>query len=171
MAIPCDDLITDTKSATRAIELAAPPGAVWPWLTQLGYGKAGWYSYHWIDNDGQPSANAVMPEYSSIAIGDRILIVVDMGLAVKAVDPGRSIVSLLEDGTTSWCLGLSHRTKAHSTRDSMAAQVGQAHPGQRLPHRAVDSGSFVKEKMLRGIRDRAEHSTQLVASYPASAIR
>ena len=46
-----DELIPDAKPATRAISIHAPPEAVWPWMVQLGFGKAGWYSYDWIDND------------------------------------------------------------------------------------------------------------------------
>lgn len=164
MAMPGDDLVPDTKSATRAIDIAAPPEAVWPWLTQLGYGKAGWYSYDWIDNDGHPSADVLMPEYSTIEVGDVILMMSDMGFTVMSVDPGQFIVSLLQDGTTSWCLGV----------------YGQAGGGTRLVTRwrpkwgkitvanafmiaLSDPGSFIMEqKMLRGIRDRAERSAALV---------
>jgi len=34
-------------STTRAITIGAPAHQVWPWLAQLGYGRAGWYSYDW----------------------------------------------------------------------------------------------------------------------------
>jgi hypothetical protein len=37
-------LIANAASTTRAIPIAAPPEQVWPWLVQLGYGRAGWYS-------------------------------------------------------------------------------------------------------------------------------
>jgi hypothetical protein len=56
-AMPGDQLIPDAASTTRAITITAPPEQVWPWLVQLGYGRAGWYSYDWIDNDGHPSAD------------------------------------------------------------------------------------------------------------------
>src|SRR5215211_8730584 len=41
--MPGDDLIPDAASTTRAISVAAPPEQVWPWLVQIGYGRAGWY--------------------------------------------------------------------------------------------------------------------------------
>jgi hypothetical protein len=44
-AMPGDDLILGAGSTTRAITITATPEDVWPWLVQLGYGKAGWYSY------------------------------------------------------------------------------------------------------------------------------
>ena len=73
MPMPGDELIPDTKPATRAIGIAARPNDIWPWLAQLGYGKAGWYSYDWIDNDGQPSADEIIAEYQTLKVGDRIL--------------------------------------------------------------------------------------------------
>jgi hypothetical protein len=27
---------------------------VWPWLAQMGSGRAGWYAYDFIDNGGAP---------------------------------------------------------------------------------------------------------------------
>src|SRR5688572_30638764 len=37
-ALPGDDLVADaTAVETRGIDLDAPPEAVWPWLTQMGY--------------------------------------------------------------------------------------------------------------------------------------
>jgi hypothetical protein len=38
--------------ATRAITIHAAPGQVWPWLVQIGSGRAGWYSYDRLDNAG-----------------------------------------------------------------------------------------------------------------------
>ena len=31
-------------NATRAVTIDASPAAIWPWLVQIGYGRAGWYS-------------------------------------------------------------------------------------------------------------------------------
>ena len=59
-AMPGDDLVPAAASTTRAITIAAPPEQVWPWLVQLGYGRAGWYSYDWIDNDSRPSADRIL---------------------------------------------------------------------------------------------------------------
>jgi uncharacterized protein YndB with AHSA1/START domain len=54
----------------RAITIRAPRERVWPWLAQLGSGRAGWYAYDWIDNGGRPSARSILPEHQSIAPGD-----------------------------------------------------------------------------------------------------
>ena len=70
-AMPGDDLIAGAGPATRAITIRAAPENVWPWLVQLGYGKAGWYSYDWIDNDFKPSADQIMPEYQTLDMATR----------------------------------------------------------------------------------------------------
>ena len=54
---------------TRAITIAAPPSAVWPWLTQLGRG-AGWYSYDRLDNGGKRSARRLVSWIPGPEIGD-----------------------------------------------------------------------------------------------------
>ncbi|MDR2113832.1 MAG: hypothetical protein LBO75_00975, partial [Bifidobacteriaceae bacterium] len=45
-ALPGDELIPNpTFVSTRAITFNVPPEKVWPWLVQMGMGRAGWYSY------------------------------------------------------------------------------------------------------------------------------
>lgn len=58
--------------ATRCITVAAPPEAVFPWLRQMGFGRAGWYSYDWIDNLGRRSATSIEPQWQSLAAGDLV---------------------------------------------------------------------------------------------------
>jgi hypothetical protein len=71
-ALPGDDLLSARSGATHAITIAAPPTAVWPWLVQMGYGRAGWYSHDRLDHGGRPSAEEVRPELQAIAVGDII---------------------------------------------------------------------------------------------------
>jgi hypothetical protein len=45
-AMPADDIIAEPIAVlTNAITIDVPPERVWPWLAQLGAGRAGWYSY------------------------------------------------------------------------------------------------------------------------------
>jgi hypothetical protein len=40
--MPGDDLVPDANFETaRAVDMDAPPEAVWPWLLQLGQGRGG----------------------------------------------------------------------------------------------------------------------------------
>ncbi len=61
-----------TRGATNAITIDAPPAKVWPWLVQMGYGRAGWYSWDYLDNLGRPSADALHHEWQQLAIGDHL---------------------------------------------------------------------------------------------------
>ena len=72
-AYPGDDLIPDpARSSTMATTLAAPPGKVWPWLVQMGYDRAGWYSWDKLDHGGKPSADHIVPEWQNLHEGQRV---------------------------------------------------------------------------------------------------
>ena len=66
-----DELLPDAVSSlTHAITIRRPPREVWPWLVQMGAGRAGWYSYDFIDNGRQPSARRILPELQRIDVGE-----------------------------------------------------------------------------------------------------
>jgi hypothetical protein len=68
-----DELVADARLvATRSIDLGSPPEVVWPWLVQMGFGRAGWYSYDWLDNLGRRSATRIHPEWQNLQAGDPI---------------------------------------------------------------------------------------------------
>jgi hypothetical protein len=70
-AMPADSLVSDTiGTMTHAITIHTPLENVWPWLAQMGGGRAGWYSYDRIDNSGHTSAESILTEYQQIAPGD-----------------------------------------------------------------------------------------------------
>src|ERR1700680_660933 len=69
-ALPGDDLIQQPiGSVNHAISIHRPPRDVWPWLAQMGSGRAGWYAYDFIDNGRSPSAERIFPEYQNIGVG------------------------------------------------------------------------------------------------------
>jgi hypothetical protein len=48
--LPGDQIVAHPQLVTdHAITIEAPPEAVWPWLTQLGWHRGGFYTPHWID--------------------------------------------------------------------------------------------------------------------------
>jgi hypothetical protein len=59
--------------ATRAITINAPPQDVWPWLVQIGSGRAGWYTYDRLDNAGVPSAIEIVPDLQHLQVGDVVM--------------------------------------------------------------------------------------------------
>lgn len=71
MSLIGDGLVPGAAScATHAVTIRASAAAVWPWLVQMGCGRAGWYSYDLLDNGGVPSAEAILPEFQHTRAGD-----------------------------------------------------------------------------------------------------
>ena len=68
--LPGDNLIPQPLgSVNHAITIQRPPREVWPWLAQMGSGRAGWYSYDFIDNGGHHSAERILPNYQNVGVG------------------------------------------------------------------------------------------------------
>lgn len=65
-----------TFLATRAITIDGTPEQIWPWLIQMGYGRAGYYGYDLIENVGSPlgilSAERILPEFQQFNVGDDV---------------------------------------------------------------------------------------------------
>ena len=95
---PGDELVEDPNLvATRAVTVDAPPNAVWPWLLQIGTGRAGWYSYDRLDNKGRPSAREIISAYQPMEVGDVVAMSESKdgepyGPSVLALDPPRSML-------------------------------------------------------------------------------
>lgn len=158
---PGDDLVTAPwVNATRAIDIDAPPAAVWPWLVQMGYRRAGWYSYDRLDNDGI-HVNRIIPELQHIAVGDKLLTDANAGFTVMAVEPNRALVLRIDDelGQISGTLVLD---PLPGGRTRLILRLRARFAGDLralLFFLMFDFGDFVMmRKMLLGIKQRAEAS-------------
>lgn len=90
--LPGDELVeAPTGGETRGITIDAPPAAVWPWLVQMGYGRAGWYSYDQLDQRGR-SADEIVPDRGSIEVGDILPTHPGGGFEVAILEPERTLV-------------------------------------------------------------------------------
>ena len=90
--LPGDEVVADpTAIETRGIDIAAPPEAVWPWLVQMGYGRAGWYSYDALDMN-QPSADRIRPELATLSVDDVMPTHPGGGFVVRILDAPRALV-------------------------------------------------------------------------------
>jgi hypothetical protein len=69
-ALPGDNWLPVEDSSTHAITIPAAPAQIWPWLVQMGYGRAGWYSHDLLDNWGHHSAMTILPEFQQLKPGD-----------------------------------------------------------------------------------------------------
>jgi hypothetical protein len=174
-SMPGDELLRpDTPSTTRAITIDAPPEDVFPWLLQIGYGRGGWYSYDWIDNDGKPSVDRIDPSLQGLTVGDRIEMMPGLGPVVREIERNHYIVSGGE--TDSWCLMVEPATEGRTRLVSRWRQDWPKTIGTRVWIAIVDPGAFLMEqKMLRTIRDRvtsASHrDVRLHPEAPAPGLR
>lgn len=97
--LPGDEVVPARWQTTRGIRISAPAEEVWPWLVQMGYGRAGWYSYDWLERLGGAgdfaeggSAKRVIPELQPLAVGDTVALSPVNGLVVAVLDPPRALV-------------------------------------------------------------------------------
>ena len=90
-----DDLIPEPMASfTHGITIKAPSADVWPWLVQMGAGRAGWYSWDFIDNGGVPSCRSILAKFQSIEIGQVFPAIpgVEDVFVLHALDPGKDLV-------------------------------------------------------------------------------
>jgi len=169
--MPGDELVRDANfNTTRALTIAAPPEMVWPWIVQLGQGRAGFYSYDFVENLAGcdiHSADRVVPEWQDVGVGDQIRLAPQVALAVALVERGKSLV--LRGGVPmrntappydfTWAFALKDEPGG-VTRLLVRERYAYTRPWARALVEPVEAVSFVmSQKMLRGIRDRAERST------------
>lgn len=157
--------------STRAITIAAPPEAVWPWLVQIGSGRAGFYTHEWVERlmgltyaDGH-SATRIHPEFQELHVGDLIPYSRFNKIPVVAMDPPHLLIAgewfVLEpvDGGTrtrlllrtrgGWMEPLAKRVPMiGALLWPMAALIDRG-PGELLHH-------YMEKGMLEGIKARVE---------------
>ena len=70
LALPGDTIIADAvDSVTHAITINCSRRELWPWLVQMGSGRAGWYSYDLLDNGGRHSAEHILRDLQHPTVG------------------------------------------------------------------------------------------------------
>lgn len=178
--LPGDDLIaTPLYVTTRGITVHAPAAAVWPWLVQLGQNRGGFYSYDFLENLmglDIHNAEAVHPEWQDLKPGEDYLTLdpeANMKMTIAVMEPERAFV--VRSGAPgeppqppgdffrgeiacTWGFYLEPLSSAVTrlvirwraawadTRATRAAQPILLEPMHFI----------MEERMLRGIRDRAE---------------
>ena len=117
--MPGDEVLEQpTFNATRAVTIEATPEEIWPWIAQIGYRRAGFYSYDALDNDGIPSAKRILPEYQTLEVDDLIPLSKSAHVRVTELVPPRSMVLVFEVAGTwsdaTWVWGLYPEDGAHT---------------------------------------------------------
>jgi hypothetical protein len=167
--LPGDELVEPGgPRTTRAVTVDAPPEAVWPWLTQIGEGRGGFYSYDWLERMAGAkihNADAVHPEWQGLGVGDTVWLARryghNAGQVVAAVEPKSHLVLMSaadfdrvqrgEKAFGSWAFYL----RPHDGGTRLLARGTGGTAGIisfDIPHFVMERG------MLHGIRDRASHA-------------
>jgi hypothetical protein len=161
-SLPGDGLLEPADIvATRAIGIDAPPSAIWPWLVQMGPGRAGAYTYGWIENLvglNMHSADRIVPEWQELAVGDVLRSREDRpGMRVEILEPERVLSNRSEAGDWVWTFALVPENGSTRLISRNRIAMKGAAAGQRLGMLVMEPGSLVMErKMLLGIKQRAE---------------
>jgi len=165
--LPGDDLIPQPIGAVNhAITIHRSPHEVWPWLVQMGSGRAGWYAYDFIDNGRHPSADRILPEYQHISAGSVFPALPGAKdvFVVAECEPERSLVLSwrLADGRyqTTWAFVLE-QPQPDQTRLIVRGRVASGYRPYGLPQwLALSTGRLahfiMQRKQLLGIARRAE---------------
>lgn len=182
-AMPGDELVPEPKLATtRTIVIHAPVEQVWPWLVQVGYGRAGWYNYDWINrmlgvadyHEGHRSSNRILPQFQDLKVGDLVPLARGVGWTVTALEPRQLLVLLsrvdfqtgqtfapggprpkrfLNSSQVMRLEAVDERTTRFIVRDRMDFGAG----GATWLFYALEPGYFIQESaFMRGVKARAE---------------
>lgn len=166
--LPGDDLLRHPElEATRAVTIRAGPADVWPWIVQMGYGRAGFYAYDVVDNGGVPSADRIVAELQDLGVGDVMPTSPrGDGFVVQAIDPPRSLVLWVPE---SDLLGATGQVSSVIVLDEVAPATTRlvcrlratwgSNLASRLYALVFEPGDFVMmRKMLLGLKERAERA-------------
>jgi hypothetical protein len=165
--LPGDELLEHADGvSTRAIDIDAPPAAVWPWLAQMGPApRGGAYTYDWIENLlglNMHSTDGVLAEFQHPRVGETFSLGSNR-MRMERVDCERVLAWRSQDGNWVWTFVLEPRdggtrliSRNRFRLPNLVARIGM------LP---MEPGSLVMErKMLHGIKQRAERLDSQTAS-------
>jgi hypothetical protein len=167
--LPGDEFVAPgTARTTRALTIDAPVHAAWPWLVQIGEDRGGFYSYSLLERVVGAhirNANIIHPEWQDLRVGDTVWLARRYGDAarqvVAAVEPESHLVLVApadfarvqagEKASGAWAFCL--RPQNDWTRMIVRGSGGA------VGHPAFDIAHFIMEqKMMKGIRDRAQQT-------------
>ncbi|HET9084248.1 MAG TPA: hypothetical protein VFN41_07555 [Candidatus Limnocylindrales bacterium] len=185
--LPGDELPSPTGDrlvSTRAITIDASPEDVWPWLVQMGSGRAGFYTHEWVERllfityaEGH-SASRIHPEWQDLKVGDRVPYSRFNSLEARVVEPPRVLIAgewlvlePLDDGSRTRLIARTRGgwLEPFARRLPVAGQVVGPFAGliDRWPLELVHH--YMEAGMLEGIKARAEAPKARMASEPLAA--
>lgn len=169
--LPGDERIPEPNfQATKAINIDAPPEAVWPWLAQMGRSRTGWYSLDVLTNNGIPSATYLRKDLGQPQSNMEL----DMGLRILNLETERSLFiggydlpNWLGTSTDVTRLYLLEKKSGGGTRILVRTRVYSYGVLGRVFNLLLEPVDFVlTQQQLIGLKARAETMAFLQISIP-----
>ena len=161
-SMPGDEIVRrPIFNATRVVTIDARPEDIWPWILQIGFSRAGWYSYDLFDNLGRHSSERIVPKLQHLEVGDLVPLGPGegSGMLVKELVLNRSMLWWTgKDGQTTWAWGL-YPTSGGATRlvTRVRAPFSWGQPVSAVWILLDEVADFpMMRKCLLGIKRRAE---------------
>lgn len=170
--LPGDDAIPGSSpTVTNAVTIDVPLQKVWPWIVQIGRGRAGFYTYVWFENlVGADIHNLdyIDENLQTLVAGDRIWLTPEKYLGripgqawtVRTVDPGYSLV--LEQrppanpSAGTWSLVLEPLAGGRTRLLSRHCTPLPTGVIASMLTRFWSLSSLMERRMLLGVKERAE---------------
>jgi hypothetical protein len=162
--LPGDELMPHPKwGFTHAVTIKAPVAEVWPWIVQMGQGRAGFYSYELLENlvgCDIHNADRIIPEFQHLEVGENIKLHPKAPVPVAIVEPNYALVLHYEADFSSNWMWVLEKVDERTTR-LISRWCGDYSPGlkNRLSYGPclMEPIEFnMSRKMLLGIKQRAE---------------
>lgn len=177
-SLPYDDLVPNpTWNSTRVVTVEATPEQIWPWLVQVGWGKAGYYGYDLIDNGGKPSSWEIMPEHQDLQIGTKFPMSPFTAMYCRDFEEPRWLLLRMgdEDGSNdigSFLYYLDPIDERHTrVMIRMRDKYKWLDPPVIAMQLAVDVGDiFFQWKHLLGVKERVEWMAKRTAVSSTSTL-
>jgi hypothetical protein len=148
--------------ATRAIMINGTPEKIWPWLLQMGYGRAGFYGYDILENLGSPrglhSADRILTEFQHFRVGDELPLSAAGGLVFHAIEPNRYLTWTGTSGVGGFTWALYPVDNDHTR---LVSRIRWSHHWTQPGLLAFDlftefTDHLAVRKVLEGVKDRVE---------------
>lgn len=158
-----DPGLTTASVSTRAITIQASTEQVFAWLQQMGYQRAGFYSYQRLERLlGLAIVNAeqIEPQWQQVSVGDRIAITPVLVATVQTYQAGRNLTLVFADRWLrfEWSFLLSTlQQPEQSTRLIVqTSAVGSVLPLSIWRYLMAPLHAVMEIGLLKGIKQRAE---------------
>src|SRR4029453_7151450 len=171
-SMPGDEIVPKASfNGTRAITIDAPPDEVWPWIVQIGYRRAGFYTYALLDNAGYQGADRILGGDQHPKIGDwrptARKVNETTAFKVRAFEKNEWLIWEKPDSTWAWKL-----IPLEGGRTRVISRLKQRYVWER-PASAIltlvllEFGDFaMMRRVLKGIKARAERRGHSRAGDP-----